>query len=397
MGYSADQCLALRRVATAVLPLILSVATGATPPVEPQPNRPDLPPAEKELLAEIERLTQPSLWTSSASARLGVGYRDNVLLSDQRPETSALITIGGDLAVQRPGLDGTEVSILLTGDYTHVRDSAAVDYEALALARAEVKRELGGAWSADLVGQYVFFHQVYDVSATEAELRTVTARGHLGSLSARIACELGRPWTASASVEGARDTFESPLDSYWRFAPGARLEHKPSRRLDWSLEYRYDHRAYDERPPLDAFGSRLPGRLEFAFHEAEARARVYWDAARQWSLRVRGGAGLNFDNGGGYFDYTRYHATLQLRYQPPHWSLRAEWRWRHYDYDLQPAGATGSPARSKTDLGMSLRGERTLGRKWTVFAQYDYEAAQDNLPRADYTVNTVWLGLEREL
>lgn len=371
----------------------LAVVTAAEPPRD----LPQAPLTEEAFIAELQKMAMPSVWTTGGSLRAGGGYRDNVLLSSLNPVAAGFVAAGGDFMLNRLPTDGTEVSVFATGDYTYFVDEPAADPEALILAQGEVKRDLGRAWTAGLRGQYVFINQVFDVSATEADLTVVTARGHLISVGPSLARELGRGWTATAAVDGSRQIFDEPLDNYWEVIPAGTVVREFGRRAEAALTYRYDRRWYDDRPPLDADGASLPGKLQFESHEVELRPRVFLDAARRWSAQLRLGALVNRDNGGGYFDYVRYSAAVQLKYRTADWTVRAEVRWRGYDYDVQRASAADPELRTKTDFGFTLRGERRLARKWTVFAQYERESSDDTLPTSEYEANTVLAGLEREL
>lgn len=348
-------------------------------------------------LAELEKLARPPVWSTAGSVRAGGGYRDNVRLSAFNPVAAGFASVGGDITFQRLPVDGTEVTLLATGDYVAFVDEPAADPEALVMIQGEVKRDLGRAWNAGLRAQYVFLNQVFDVSATEAEPFTVLARGHLITATPTLSRALAPDWTAEAACEGSRQIFEAPLDPYWVGAPAGTLTRTLGRRGEVALAYRHERRWYDERASLAADGTPLPGRLEFESHEVELRPRWYWDAARRWSTRLRLGALLNRDNGGGYFDYTRYAAALQVRYRAPRWMVQAELRGLRYDYETRRVAEPFSPLRRKTDWSLRLRGEWQVSRHWTLFAQWDRESSDDRLPAADYLANTVQLGWEWEL
>ncbi len=367
---------------------------AADVPSQPAVSR-DSP--DEAALTELERLARPPVWSTDGSVRAGGGYRDNVLLSSFQPVAAGFASVGGDFTLHRLPVDGTEVSCFATGDYLAFVDEPAADPEALILTQAGLTRDLGRAWAAGLEGRYVFLNQVFDVSATEAEVSTVLARGHLISLTPSLSRELAPNWTAEAACEGSRQIFDAPLDSYWEITPAGTLTRLLGRRGELALTYHYERRWYDERQPLAADGTPLPGRLRFDSHEVELRPRVYWDAARHWSTRLRLGLLVNRDNGGGYFDYTRYAAALQLRYRAAGWTVQAEVRGVRYDYEIRRVAGPYSPLRRKTDWGLRLRAERQLSPRWTVFAQWDRESSDDRQPASDYTANTVQVGWEWEL
>jgi hypothetical protein len=371
---------------------IAALAAEPSPPPEGEADR-----SAAAALAELEKLARPPVWSTAGSVRAGGGYRDNVRLSAFNPVAAGFAGVGGDFTLQRLPVDGTEVTLFATGDYLAFVDEPAAEPEALVMTQAEIKRDLGRSWNAGLRAQYVFLNQVFDVSATEAEPFTVLARGHLISATPMLSRALAPNWTAEAACEGSRQIFEAPLDPYWTLAPGGTLTRSLGRRGEVALTYRHERRWYDERPPLAADGAALLGRLQFESHEVEFRPRLFWDVARHWSTRLRLGALLNRDNGGGYFDYTRYTAALQVRYRAARWMVQAELRGLRYDYDTRRVAEVFSPLRRKTDWSLRLRGEWQVSRRWTLFAQWDREGSDDRLPAADYLANTVQLGWEWEL
>lgn len=378
----------IRRWYTGALALALAAAPG-------HPANSDAEDAETAaLLRELEKLALPAIWSTTASLRVGGGYRDNVQLSSVRPVAAGFLSAGGDFTLSRAPVDGTGLTLFGTGDYTLFVEAPQADSETLVMLQAELQHTLDAAWAVGWRAQYVFLDQVFDVSATEADLATVTARGHRVAGMPSVTRALGRGWALTAEAEGSGQWFAAPLDDYYALAPAATLTYALGRRGEVASTYRYDRRWYAERPPLAAEGSALPGRLQFESHEADLRARVYWDSARHWSSRFRVGALLNRDNGGGYFDYTRYSASLQVRWRAAGWSALAELRGLRYQYDTRRVRGPETVQRRKEDWGLRLRAERELSRHWTLFAQWEREGSDDRLPSADYTAQTVWIGLE---
>lgn len=351
---------------------------------------------EKELLAELEKASLPSAWTTSADLRTWTGYKDNVLLSTFDPVSAPLIGAGGDFILSRLPTAGTEFMLLATGDYIQFLGSPEAEPEALALVQAEARRKLGSGWTLATTAQYIYSHQVFDVSATEAELATTKARGNTFQVAPALEWVPERNWRTELVVNGGRQWFSAPLDDYWELSPVARVvrEFKPT--FDLALSYRFVERWFDTRPPLDARGDSLPGILRFTQNEVELRPQFYFGTKRQWQLGLRLGALLNQDNGEGYFDYVRYATGLQLRGTAGKWSFRAGSLVYTYNYPVQQVSGPLSPLRHKNDFTVLARVEFRLSRKLFLFTQYDGESALDNLPDADYDVNMYSLGIERE-
>ena len=353
---------------------------------------------EDRMLDEALRAASlPSFWGTSGALRLVTGYRDNVLLSPFNPVSAPLVGAGADFIVNRLPADGTEVTLFATAEYTVFLNAPEAEPEALVLAQASLTRELGNRWKGGVAGEYVFLHQVFDVSVTEAELSTVTARGNTFTLTPSASLDLGRGWGVSLEADGTRQLFTDELDDYWEVKPFLALTKACSDRAELALGYTFGGRWYDTRAPLDAEGDALPGTLEFAAHEVELRSKVFWDAPRRWRTQFRLGWLDNRDNGGGYFDFTRLAAGAQVQYQAGRWTFRVDGRVRWYAYPVQRSEGPDSSLRQRTDLAGLLRGEFKASRKLRLFAQYERDASEDNAPEASYHANSLVAGIEWDL
>lgn len=356
-----------------------------------------VPDLDERELAALMQDTVPSPWSTAGDVRAATGYRDNVQLSSVNPLGAPFLSGGGDFMLNRLPLDGTAVSVFASADYTHFLDAPQADPESLALARGEVKRDLGAGCTGGLAGQYVFMNQVFDVSATEAELSTVTAKGSTLTLTPSAAVNLGRNWKLETTLDGSRQLFSAPLDDYWELGPSLKFAKTFVAGSDCWLGYRFTRRWYDDRAPLDADGLAMPGLLEFDLHELEFRSKFAWDAKRRWTSQLRFGLRWTEDNGGGYFDNLRPLVGVRVGYRAERWQVWAEVRGYWYDYPTQRSDGPDSALRRKTDLNVTARGEYRLLKKLVAFAQYDRESAFDNAPSADYDANTVTAGVELEL
>ena len=243
----------------------------------------------------------------------------------------------------------------------------------------------------------MFLHQVFDVSVTEAELSTVTARGNTFTLTPSGSLDLGHGWGVGAEADGMRQLFTEPLDDYWELKPSVAITKAYAGGGEFALAYTFGGRWFDTRTPLDANGDPLPGRLEFAAHEIELRSKQFWDAARRWRTQFRLGWLENDDNGGGYFDFTRLAAGAQVQYQAGPWTFRADGRLRWYTYPVQRTEGPDSSLRRRTDLAALGRVEFKASRKLRLFAQYERDVSEDNTPDASYAANGLTAGVELDL
>ncbi|MFN0067420.1 MAG: hypothetical protein ACKVYV_07255 [Limisphaerales bacterium] len=343
--------------------------------------------------AAEEPAAEATVWLPEVSLRTFTGYRDNVLLSTVAPIGSPLGGLAADASWLGVGPDHSQYTLLATGEYTHFF-AADLDPEALALLQAAFKRDAGRWGSFGLGADYVFQDSVFDVSTTEANLTTVDATGH--TLTARPAAglDLHRELRLDAEVEVVRQLFSEPLDDDWEGGMRLKLKWTPAPRSTVTLGGRLRERVFDNRLALDAEGFALDEGLVMHAREVETEWRQGWDAGRRWRTQLRLSLGGNEDNGGGYFDFTRYGARAIARYDAAPWSLRAECRAWYYDYPTQTISGTGSALRRIIEVAAVARAEYRLGDGWSAYVEYVREETDDNTPASDYTVNTGMLGLQ---
>src|SRR6266480_5900657 len=119
-------------------------------------------------------------WINEVSLRTGAGYRDNVGLSAKSPQDSAFIATGLEMILLRLPENGTQFNFFASAEDLHFLSSSVVDREQTAFAQALLKTDCGSGWQVSLAAEYVYQHQVVDVSITEPGLTTVLVEGHGG-------------------------------------------------------------------------------------------------------------------------------------------------------------------------------------------------------------------------
>jgi hypothetical protein len=104
------------------------------------------------------------------------------------------------------------------------------------------------------------------------------------------------------------------------------------------------------------------------------------------------------DNLHGYFDYERYSVSQEIRFQTAAWELIAEARLSNYRYPVQTVSDDDLDPRKRrrSELTVTLRGERQIAKHVRLYAQYDYERTDSNAAFDEYTVNTVSGGVAVE-
>jgi hypothetical protein len=338
-----------------------------------------------------------SPWDKSISLKGGFGYKDNVLLSSFAPQSSSFTQAGLDLMVLRLPIDNTEFLFFASGEDRRYLHSVGVNKEQTLITQAQLKQALGKGWQAGLSLQYFYLDQVFDVSATEADLATVKLQGHGLTARPSLRQSFGTRDALQLELPLTRQYFISPLDDYWEGGPKLTWEHEYGYGSEWTASVGLNHRLYDHRSPADLSGNISPGgSLEFEQPAAEWAWRHHWDQKKRWRTVTKAGYEYNLDNGSGFYDYHRYQISQQIRYTAASWEVAAQAKWYRYQYPLRTLSMTDLNKRHLTGLMLTLRGHQTIYKSWKLFAEYEYERQQSNQAGFGYTVNTILSGVEWE-
>src|SRR5204862_540405 len=144
-------------------------------------------------------------------------------------------------------------------------------------------------------------------------------------------------------------------------------------------------RDYRQRPQYSASGRVLPGtRLSFRIRSAELRARSAWKAGGDWSATATAGRIENRDESSGYFNYDQKRGRLEIDWHRAAWRIALDGEAKHMAYLVQTVGTgIAPPVRIADDHEATLRVERELDSRWTVFVEHHWERKKhrgDRLP-----------------
>jgi len=352
----------------------------------------DLEPGLKELLPR---------WDWSLTIQAAGGFDDNVALSCCDPEASPFVRATVEAVGLRLPVDGNQVTILFTGEDTRFFSSETVDHEDLVIAQGEFRRFWANDWETAFGLEGVYLDQVVDLSITETNRAPLPVRGATFTARPAVKRNLSEAIWLSLEVPLSREYYNSneSLDDYWQVGPKVMLARNYGNGSEIGVGYEYTHRRYDTEPALAVHSDGLvvtpiPGLTRASDqHEVGLVWRHQWDAARRWRSTTRVSFRRNTDNGGGYYDYDRWQVGHQIRFRTKVWEASAEARVGFYDFPVQTVDPNSPIRRERTDLFVTLRLERKLGKHVRLFAQYEREATDSNRAGDEYAANTVLSGV----
>jgi hypothetical protein len=350
--------------------------------------------AEADAAAAEIPTEKESLWDWSATVRAGLGYKDNVLLSDFFKESSIFTFTDAEAFLFRlPTDDGWEFTGVFTAEDRRYWESESVNKEQLFLTSGDLKKALGTDWKVGFAAQYFYNDQVFDASVAEGLPLRVRAKLHRGSAGPSVQYDLGSGRRLELSFTTARLEFGEPLDDSWELGPKLLFAQKfgPAN-SEFTAMMQWRHRQYDERQAPDR-----PGKsLTFEIPEFELGVRHYWDEAKHWRSRVRVGFELNQDNGSGFYDYRRWKVSKELNFTRGGFEGMLQGKFLHYDYRSQTVPPENK-ARQRTEFVLGGRVRQKLFKRVFAFGEVEYERVLATDFEERYHATTVWGGIEWEV
>jgi hypothetical protein len=353
---------------------------------------------EKTAAATPSLLEVPvaATWEVTGNLRVAAGYKDNLLLGSIRPQQSALARAEAEVFWWRFPTERFEALAFVNATLTRFFDSVEDPSEGLALAYAEARWFIKPTVRAVFTGEGYYMDQVFDLSETDVERVTAKLQLTGGTASAMVHWEfLPATWVELKPVV-QRDRYRDGSNDNHQMAGRAALAHKFGERVELSVAAQVLRRDYDNRRQYTDSGRPMNGTsLSFGQREAELGLSLTWDRAERWQTVTTVKTERNDDNGSGYFDYRARAVKQALTWARAPWNVRLTSGAARYDYDVQIVGiGIDPPKRVREEFSAKARVKRQLGRKLTVFAEYEWERLRSNDPLVAYRVNTALAGLD---
>lgn len=371
-------------------------AFGADASAEAGTNDPTDPKDTKEVAEAANAPEIPeedSPWDWSATVRGGVGYKDNVLLSDFFKESSVFTFLDAEAFLFRLPTDGWEFTGVFTAEDRRYWQSESVHKEQLFLTSGDVRKQLGEDWKVGFAGQYFYNDQIFDASVAEGLPLRVRAQLHRGSGGPLVQYDLGSGRRLELSFTTARLEFGHPLDDSWELGPRLLFAQKyGAAESEFTAMLQWRHRQYDTRQAPD-----VPGKsLNFEIPEFELGVKHYWDDDKRWRSRARVGFEINQDNGSGFYDYRRWKLSKELSFTQGGFEGMLQGKFLHYDYRSQTVPPENK-ARQRTEFVLGGRVRQGIMKRLFVFAEAEYERVLATDFEERYHATTVWGGIEWEV
>jgi hypothetical protein len=262
------------------------------------------------------------------------------------------------------------------------------------LAVAQGSKILGRGWRAGLGMNYMYQNQVFDFSANytnESSVGQVLGHSIMPRGSLRKAIEA---FWVEVEFSGTRQWLDAPLDDYWVMGPRVTSGFTWGHGSEVTVAWQGSHLTYDQREEVDGTGAAIADTsLALDSQAAELSLHHIWDRRKRWHSITGLGYETSRDNGGGFFDYSNYRVSQQLRYRSDRWDVTAQARLGYYEYATQIVSATDEALRRRTMLRLALRAERTLTKHLKAHVGANWDRSFSSLEFDDYKAAAVSGGL----
>lgn len=348
-----------------------------------------LPP---ELRAELEALKPPA-WQVGATVNLAAGWRDNPLLSAVAAEGRAFLRSQLETFLWQLPKGAWEGVAFLNGDVTrYLRPMPELAGEQAWFGHGELRWQPRPAVRATLSLQGYFQDQVFDLSATETERVVARLRVHGSVIGGEVRVAPASPVAFAALVQSHESRYRGYSEDFGEAKVGGRLIWTPAPPVSLTVSLLSREREYDARPAYTLGGRPLAG-TQLSLHQDEMEVKLQFSRGRWTSATTVLGL-ENRDGGSGYFDYDERRGRWSLEWKKEPWRVALEASGVRYRYRVQTVGVGfDPPKRRRDDVEVTLRTERGLGPRWTLFAEAQAERSRSNEENASYTQTTIMAGL----
>ena len=341
------------------------------------------------------------LWDEQVTVSSGLGYKNNVLLSQYNLQGSAFNINGIDWMVMRVPLDGWQIVGSLIGDDTRYWQNVGTDREDSFVGSLQLQRTFSRGWQAGLELRGLYEDQVLDISLDQGSPTTALVEGFALTVQPSLRKDLGESLWLKVEMPVSRWLLAAPMDDYWDFGPVATAGYNFSRQSDVTLSYGAAFQPHDTWVALDQYGyapKEDPQLLDIFQQRTELAWHQFWDAHRRWRSSTRAILAWKKDNSSGYFNYFQYQLIGDLRWQTKDWQIQGSVQLANEDYPIQKIGPYTSTTLSRALWEVSLEAEHRLylGLKGFAKLQYDRCLSNEAESAGNYNATTISGGLRYE-
>ncbi len=344
---------------------------------------------------KMPAIPPPPTWLGWGSVSMGVGIRDNLLLSHAGEEQRGFLRGGVDATAWHVPQNRIDYLAVLSATGTRYFASSSVDHEEQVITLGTWRYRSGEAFRFSIDGSASYSHLIYDVSDTDVQQVVTEVKRSAAGIGPALRWGFLPGWWVETQGAARRETYPDGFNNRGIIESAIRMGWHPGKRLSVSVAGLEWKRRYDSREQYSVGGRELAGTsLAIRERAGEVRIQATLDAAGHWKSDTRATVSRFADNGSGYLNYRERKLTHEVEWMSGNWLCSLEGSARRVEFELQTIGFGVSPPPRVRDAFLGRgRLERKLNERWTVFGEYTWERNRCNDPVASYVVNEGLLGI----
>lgn len=349
--------------------------------------------AAPDALFAPDEMPELPAWTYTTSASVAAGYRDNLLMSPTSPDGSALIRGEVEVMALKVPVRGWDGHLYFNAVESRFTSAAETDHERTVLLAAQARWQPTARWTATLAARGYHHDQVFDVSATEAQLATALLKLTGFSAGPAIRWTHGRVWLEAAGSY-RQDHYTGGIDGYDEGEGSLQSGLKLGRSVELAVVAARRWRDHDTREQFTV-GARPIAGSHLRVQQRDGGAKL--TIARPGSAWKFGAAALlqeHRDNGSGYFNYDREQFSANLGWRRSRAEFRLSGSATRYTFPQQLIGFGIEPESRRKD---EVRGALEASFQWSpqlaLIAAGETERSRSNDERSRFRTRGVYIGV----
>lgn len=341
----------------------------------------------------------PGLWLFDTQLSGGMGWRDNVLLSEGSEVSSSFAQLEADVFAMRTPLEsGPEIVVVGYGEYRDLTEVEGLDGEALVLLSATSDWTVGSGWKLGLVSESAYSQQAFDASLMDFESEAAAVSVFQPELGGRAAWSGARWGAFMLQGMASKVYYDEAGQDYDR----------QSWEIDWSrqiekygtvgIAFEMYQENYDERMErlsvgmlsrdelLTIDGSELEASWKLQLGEGFLReARTVVRLEKEDDLR------------GDYYERSTIRIQQSVEFRWNAWNGKAGVGYSIRDYEHRLAVVGGEETRSDEGWDWNVRVERPINERFDWLFRCEGSDRDSNASGFSYDAMGVFAGLRWKL
>jgi hypothetical protein len=233
---------------------------------------------------------------------------------------------------------------------------------------------------------------VFDMSENLDSPYSFMVQSNKSEMRPFVSFPLGEGLTGTLELAAARDVYAMSSEDYGEKELRSILKWKGEEDKALSFYIFSRWKDYDERLQRNRYGFSMDSTSETRTVGSGINASRNLGKEDDWEVSLSGHVHKTTDNAGGYYDYTSLNGNLKLSHKIGRWTLSANLRASHSEYDIRKTSA--DELFKRNGFATEFEADRKINEKWNIFALWKSERDDSNDPDYEYEANVFSAGMK---